>query len=103
MNWEWVEDDGYWITSGPHMPAGWSPSTDIAAAMEVVERLRDHWDRGDDTCDSLTIKDCGVSGWRVEIEFIPDHDAPVVVYAVTTETLPHALCMAALEYFQAVN
>jgi hypothetical protein len=102
MGWEWVDADGYWITSGPHKPAGWSPSTDIEAAMEVVERLRAHWDRGDNTYNFLTIMDCGLSGWRVEIEFFPDHDAPVVEHHVTAETLPHALCLVALEYFKAL-
>lgn len=73
-------------------------SRDIESAMEVVTALRQRWARGDDTNEFLTIKDCGPFGWRVEIEFVPDHDAPVVTHSATADTLPHAICLVALKY-----
>lgn len=74
-------------------------STDIGNAARVVEKLRNEWAHGDDTNEFWTIKDCGLAcdGWRVEVEFTPDHDGPVVEHFALSESLPHAICLAALK------
>ena len=41
--------------------------------------------------DYLNLKDCGADGWRVEVEYCPDHDAPVIVYYAIGSTLLEAL------------
>ena len=88
----WVTPEG--LGAGRQPPCY---STDIAAAWQVVEKMRQRWDMGDSTSDFWTIKDCGLTGWRVEVEFFPDHDAPTVVHEVVSLSLPHAICLAALK------
>ena len=102
LNERWADVNGYgaYVNRGDGTPPPgmfWSPSTDIAAAWQVVEHMRLRWDHGNSTTDFWTIKDCGPSGWRVEIEFCPDHDAPIVIYAETPPTAPLAICLAALK------
>lgn len=64
-----IEDLDFYETKGPRMPCGWSPSTNIADAWQVVERM---------PMDLLKIDDgwlaiCG--NWRGEVRLPEDgHD-----------------------------
>lgn len=71
-------------------------SEDISAAMTVVEHFRRQWAAGDSTSNFWTFKDCGNQPWQAQIEFFPDHDAPIVEFQAEAETLPHAICLCAL-------
>lgn len=88
---------------------GWAElpeySTDIAAAFQVVEAMRAKWACGDEMCNFWTFKDLGTShsgetGWRVEVEFYPDHDGPAVEHEAVSQSLPHAICLAALDVLE---
>lgn len=77
----------YWADSlGKRYPCGWSPSTDIAAAWEVVERMRhDGW-----TWFGLEV---GVDG---EWEAAFDKRECSALLAEWNESAPRAICLAAL-------
>lgn len=72
-----------------------SYSTDIAAAWCIVERLRSIAESPEQCFWTLT--DCSAEGWRVKLEnVITENDTPGTVTAGNGETLPLALCRAAL-------
>lgn len=79
-------EHGYWIHEMQLGNGGWSPSRDIAAAWEVVEKLRTdtYW---------LQIATCN-AGWNVQIGEIGKFLQHVVDVA---GTLPLAICRAALK------
>ena len=85
----WGELD-YWQTSSARVPCGWSPSTDIAAAWEVVEKMRaDGWVMSLD-------HDCYGDGRSAgtDVKFWKHRVAEHEAHAVTA---PLAICLAALE------
>jgi len=55
---------------------------------QTIERLRATLNPQGDY---LNLKDLGPDGWRVEIEFCPDSDAPVVTKFARAGTLLEAL------------
>lgn len=74
----------------------WQPSTDIAAAMEVVEKLyADGWEVQIQR--SIVMDD----DWSVELDRIADDwlvskRVPVLRVSEIAKTLPEAICLAAL-------
>ena len=67
-------------------------ATDIAAAWEVVEKIRDevYW---------WTFTDCQEEGWLAQVMATPNQsDADVCVTSgVCCQTLPRSICLAALQ------
>lgn len=102
MGWKrWIGGYKYWVDSedvfqaveNADMNKGkvwWAPSTDIAAAMEVVEKIRTLGKRT--TITNSTGKPHGAARWFVEID---DGNCANEVVA-DAETLPEAICRAAL-------
>ena len=92
--------NGEWIIDGKtSVSRTWdstpSYSTSIAAAWEVVEKMRNTKEAPDETYWVLT--DCAGSGWRAEIlQVLTENDAPHQVAYGVGDTLPLAICLAAL-------
>jgi hypothetical protein len=70
-------------------------STDIAAAWQVVEKIRNTDEAPDQTYWNFT--DCSGCGWRAEVlQVLTENDMPHLVAYGVGETLPEAICRAAL-------
>jgi hypothetical protein len=87
----WVEEDGSGAYTTKHQVGDWCPSEDIAAAWQVVEKLRERNFYSQHTDLTLT---SGVEHWSWT--FI-NHE-PLAVYSVkaTAPTAALAICFAAL-------
>lgn len=94
-------DSGRWYIDGRHTTEPPPYSTSIAAAWQVVERLKADWNqKGDDEPLVWSFLDCGESGWRVEINWL-HHDGDIQIESAVAESLPLAICDAALAWVQA--
>ena len=78
----------------------WSPSTDIAAAFEVVERMRMDTSIFGRFCRAL-LNDFSEAG--IDIHEDPTHDALGGVWWLMMNITPRAICEAALQAVRATN
>jgi len=109
MGWK-LMSDGSWLNDGNYMPSGWSPPTDISAAFEVVEKIRNtklkdnhvfqvdfhNWN----TWDKKWMVGFHVSCSRADnIGFCPHLEFGVRLdsFISSAPTAPHAICLAALK------
>lgn len=108
---QWTVIGGkYWSKDGPtlHDMEAWSPSTDIAAAWEVLEKLRD-LDSGAPAIwppaiyapgAVISLGEYNGSEWQVRMAVSANEDTPinwdVPGFVAYGETAPHAICLAAL-------
>ena len=99
MGWEWNIRNGqcyaeHWCSNAADCWPEWSPSTDITAAWEVVEKLR-NWPNGHYWLSLSQI--AGVRGeWRSGFSYggMAVNHSPKFVVA---DTAPLAICRAALK------
>jgi hypothetical protein len=103
----WANESGEFqhVRDDPRNPenvnslAGWTPSTDISAAFEVVERfIADGYD--------VSLR-CHViygrpSRWRADL-FRAHDDGPNECEMVVADTLPRAICEASLAALSAIE
>mgnify|MGYP001144293395 CR=1 FL=1 len=72
--------------------ARWSPSTDIAAAWEVVEKMsKTHFSEI-----AMTELEDGTWGWMARFILVLNEPYTVNGYRATAKTSPEAICKAAL-------
>lgn len=88
--------DGWWKTIPRY-------STDIAAAWEVVEKLRGPNDDEFGGGEFWKFLDCSEAGWRAELflDLGDGADAPALLAAGVGYALPEAICLAALKAVEA--
>jgi hypothetical protein len=96
----------YWDKAGAYKKTEWRPvwkrySTDIAAALDVVEKLK--------SLNSELQINLSSSGeypdeWEVEIEWYPPNGGELNgPFFITEKSAPHAICLAALKVVGALT